>query len=274
MRIQKSEGLTQKDHSQLSLFIENMIAENQHEYKLEDLVLGESERYTYLVGTEEEKILALSVISQFEADEVEATLVTPNDEASIQQLLTATLEEMNSRKVKKQLLIVEANDKLQEKLIQENGFTHDFTELGMMLAVEKLMTCSAKALDASFAITQAKPEEILTVLQMWNPAATSTDVRLSEKEISENYLLKKENELIATMRITENSHRLAIYGFIVKEEYRGKGIGRSFLENLLVKVQAAAKPIYLEVESENIQAKNLYSSLGFEQMAEFKYYKK
>jgi len=61
-------------------------------------------------------------------------------------------------------------------------------------------------------------------------------------------------------------HRGGIWGVYVSEECRGKGIGRALLGELigLVQLLPGMEQVALAVSSQNVGAKGLYESLGFE----------
>jgi ribosomal protein S18 acetylase RimI-like enzyme len=61
-------------------------------------------------------------------------------------------------------------------------------------------------------------------------------------------------------------HRGGIWGVYVSEECRGKGVGRALLGELieLVQLLPGMEQVALAVSRENVGAKTLYESLGFE----------
>ena len=61
-------------------------------------------------------------------------------------------------------------------------------------------------------------------------------------------------------------HRGGIWGVYVSEECRGKGVGRALLGELigLVQLLPGIEQVALAVSSQNVGAKGLYESLGFE----------
>lgn len=61
-------------------------------------------------------------------------------------------------------------------------------------------------------------------------------------------------------------HRGGIWGVYVSQEFRGKGVGRALLTNLigLVQLLPGMEQVALAVSSQNAGAKALYESLGFE----------
>lgn len=61
-------------------------------------------------------------------------------------------------------------------------------------------------------------------------------------------------------------HRGGIWGVYVSQECRGKGVGRALLGELigLVQLLPGMEQVALAVSSQNVGAKGLYESLGFE----------
>jgi ribosomal protein S18 acetylase RimI-like enzyme len=61
-------------------------------------------------------------------------------------------------------------------------------------------------------------------------------------------------------------HRGGIWGVYVSENHRGKGVGRALLAGLIGVVQLlpGIEQVALAVSSQNVGAKGLYESLGFE----------
>ena len=61
-------------------------------------------------------------------------------------------------------------------------------------------------------------------------------------------------------------HRGGIWGVYVSEECRGKGVGQALLRELigLVQLLPGMEHVALAVSSQNVGAKGLYESLGFE----------
>ena len=50
----------------------------------------------------------------------------------------------------------------------------------------------------------------------------------------------------------------------INPEYRGQGLGKEFFNFIKKEIEPHCTRIRLEVEEDNIKAKKLYSSLGFE----------
>ena len=55
-----------------------------------------------------------------------------------------------------------------------------------------------------------------------------------------------------------------IYGFVIHSRYRGEGIGRAVLEQVIAREHAAGHSIWLDVAIENPAAMKLYETAGFQ----------
>jgi ribosomal protein S18 acetylase RimI-like enzyme len=61
-----------------------------------------------------------------------------------------------------------------------------------------------------------------------------------------------------------------ISNFIVKKEFRGKGLGKNILMAMISEIRSMnIKMISLDVEENNIIAYNLYTRLGFKPLSRF-----
>jgi len=61
-------------------------------------------------------------------------------------------------------------------------------------------------------------------------------------------------------------HKGHIWGVYVKGDYRGKGVGKALMAELLLRVrsQTGLEQVNLGVSTDQLAAKKLYESLGFE----------
>ena len=68
---------------------------------------------------------------------------------------------------------------------------------------------------------------------------------------------------------------VGLFDIIVKEEYRGKGIGKEIVETILTESKKkGVNKAYLAVVDNNIVAKNLYQKIGFNEIYKYWYRKK
>lgn len=81
------------------------------------------------------------------------------------------------------------------------------------------------------------------------------------------YALVEDGEILACCEIIKewNGEKAYLYGFAVKKEKNGKGIGKKFLEKILDDLKKEnLKSIELTVSPENANAIKLYEKFGFE----------
>jgi len=80
-------------------------------------------------------------------------------------------------------------------------------------------------------------------------------------------------EPMGILRVEEEPAELGVYGFFVRPQYRGRGHGRQILEETIAAIRDdSQKPLMLEVETQNLNALNLYLSLGFVIERTYEYY--
>jgi ribosomal protein S18 acetylase RimI-like enzyme len=88
------------------------------------------------------------------------------------------------------------------------------------------------------------------------------------------YVATLDGDPVGTLNIQTIDGDNYIYGFVVKPAYRRRGYGREILARMLRELAAERpQPVYLEVETENTPAVNLYRSLGFEELVTYDYYR-
>lgn len=80
-------------------------------------------------------------------------------------------------------------------------------------------------------------------------------------------------EPVGSLRVEDMPQESGIYGFVVRSEYRRRGHGRQIMEETILTLrEQGKKPIMLEVDTTNLNALNLYLSLGFEIERTYGYY--
>lgn len=89
----------------------------------------------------------------------------------------------------------------------------------------------------------------------------------------EMLVAERAGQVIATLRITDETDARGIYGFVVDPKLRGQGIGRDLLRRACASaLDDGATTVHLEVETDNDHALGLYSSVGFELQTTEDYY--
>lgn len=82
-----------------------------------------------------------------------------------------------------------------------------------------------------------------------------------------------ENKLIGVCNVTYSFNYASIFGFGVEREYRGKGYGRKFLQEIMALLKDKGVTILnLAVSSDNKTAYSLYKRMGFMIQTQYDYY--
>lgn len=77
---------------------------------------------------------------------------------------------------------------------------------------------------------------------------------------------------VGLIRVASDGESVDLCTFGVLPEFRGRGLGRQILEQVIQNLLPEGKTIYIEVETENKTALSLYLSSGFQSVATFRYY--
>ncbi|WMT42864.1 GNAT family N-acetyltransferase [Paenibacillus sp. D2_2] len=88
--------------------------------------------------------------------------------------------------------------------------------------------------------------------------------RLSPKDMAENELIIADGQIVGKIRVSRLEERSWVYGFVIHSRYRGEGIGRAVLEQVIAREYAAGHSIWLDVAIENPAAMKLYETAGFQ----------
>ena len=114
-----------------------------------------------------------------------------------------------------------------------------------------------QASDVDFLLAQ----QIRTAVFVQEQGVDASDEYDAFEEISQHYLVAVDSKEVATARWRFTSNGIKLERFAVLPTYRGKGIGKYLVEQVIEEVQKYAKPIYLHAQ---IQVVDFYQKLGFE----------
>ena len=114
-----------------------------------------------------------------------------------------------------------------------------------------------QASDVDFLLAQ----QIRTAVFVQEQGVDASDEYDAFEEISQHYLVAVDSKEVATARWRFTSNGIKLERFAVLPTYRGKGIGKFLVEQVIEEVQKYAKPIYLHAQ---IQVVDFYQKLGFE----------
>ncbi len=113
-------------------------------------------------------------------------------------------------------------------------------------------------------------EEDLPVVYEINVNSFTTDAwsmdslrREFKLPYSRKYVLETEGSMVGYAILWLIKEEAFIMTFAIHPGYRGRGVGRWFLSELLEKLRGEARVVQLDVRKSNLQAIKLYRSLGF-----------
>ena len=87
---------------------------------------------------------------------------------------------------------------------------------------------------------------------------------------SKYYVAKQNNEIVGFVSFNDVIDEVEINNIVTKEDKRNQGIASNLLSYIIRK--GKAKKINLEVNANNITARNLYRKFGFREVGERKNY--
>lgn len=226
-------------------------------------------KVNHLLYWEENKLVGYGALCNFEPTELEITLVTEPDRAIIQSIIEACLTFAKERKIKRILLIIDRNNRFTKSyVIETNHFEYCFSEYGMFLSAQKF-----KFIPPELYIEPAGMNDGSIIASLENSQIVEEQNPIDPEDLKNTLVYKQNKEIIASIRIDCDQDRYGIYGFVIRADYRGQGIGRKILSQVIEQLlEKQAKEIYLEVESTNAAALHLYQAIGFEEKSLFDYY--
>lgn len=191
------------------------------------------------------------------------------------QLFAAAREECRARGVEQMILICEQRSPSGQAFARAVGTHHDFSEHKMAL----LHFIERASSDPQFQMRPATGEDKKALISI--VATDMNDEQDARQFIESLFALSKQPQYLATLageplgtlRLDYHDGGAAIYGFVVRPEYRGRGYGRQMLEHIIRQLHnERVETITLEVATENAQAIGLYSSCGFQIVTTYDYF--
>jgi ribosomal protein S18 acetylase RimI-like enzyme len=246
-----------------------MSLENGMVYKLDVYTLTSkpNDGAAHILYYESGSLAAYASANGFGHEETEVTFMGKT-ETALSAMLGAHKE---SGKVKELLAIANRDDSKQIKWLGASGFEYSNTEYRMVFNKNNF----SRGRKRSLSIKDASIDDSGTILDL-DAAAFGADnaCEVSQQDLLATKISFLDGEAVGKMRIDEHSGVFGIYGFVMKQNCRGKGLGREFLGEVLENLSASSfSKIYLEVAPENSRALKLYESLAFHTEAVFDYYR-
>ncbi len=192
------------------------------------------------------------------------------------QLFSAAREECRSRGVRQLLFICETTSSAGRSWVHSIGAGREFAEHLMVLGQFR----PRFQYDPHLLVRKALPDDLdmlaFTLAGDFDDSkekAREHLMRTWERPNQHFYLATYKTEPVGSLRIEEIPDRRAIYGFFIREEYRGRGYGRQLIEIVISELlQEKRQSVALDVDTNNLTALNLYLSCGFEIERTYEYY--
>jgi ribosomal protein S18 acetylase RimI-like enzyme len=193
-------------------------------------------------------------------------------------LLAAAAAECRRRGVGKLLLICERSSRSGQAFVATTTAQYRFGELRMHLDLAAFQ--GSAPTDARFSVREAGRGDSEPLTRILSAAFDDPEdaVRARvERDLRDRHgwfnLARLDGEPIGTLRVVDAGPAANIYAFGLLPAYRGRGLGRRFLEATLDNLRAGGYvSAGLEVELENANAVALYRSCGFVDTTTYEYY--
>lgn len=239
-------------------------------YKLDlSLFKVATEKVNHILCWEGQELLGYGALCNFDLTELEITIVTKPDLTIIQSVIETCFSFAKERKIERILLIIDRNDRFTKSyVIETNSYDYCFSEYGMFLSAKKF-----KSIQPELYLEPAGMNDGSVIASLENSEIVEEQNPIDPEDLKNTLVYKQNKEIIASIRIDCDQDRYGIYGFVIRADYRGQGIGRKILSQVIEQLlEKQAKEIYLEVESTNTAAFHLYQAIGFEEKSLFDYY--
>lgn len=242
-------------------------------YKLDlNIFNNRNEQIKYLLYKEEERLTGYAVMSSFDPAELEVAIIMEPKKEIFKAIDEALKSYVMDREITAMLVILGKQDQYLQDCLDQSGYIYAFSEYRMTLDFQQFASFSLSK--ANLSLEPALPTETKMIAQLEESQDQSEEEQsMCLNDLEKTIVAKVNDEIVASMRIEEEQNCYAIYGFVVKEQLRGQGIGRQFLLQVIQEIlKKEPKEIYLEVSTENEPACYLYGSVGFQTKAHFDYY--
>ncbi|EOL44287.1 GNAT family N-acetyltransferase [Enterococcus caccae] len=240
------------------------------EYKLDLGFFKEShEKVSHLLCWDTDKLVGYVAMSSFNLEELEVTIITKHDRAILDQINRILIEYTKEQNIQTTLWIIDRKDNFSISYVKEmNRYKYRFSEYAMTLAIDKFMP-----MPSEISLQPAREKDTKAIASLENGEFTEKQEVLNKEDLKKTLVLKEKENVIASIRIEKEGNSYGIYGFVVRADFRGQGLGRKILSQIIQQLlEKQAKKIYLEVESTNNIAHHLYQSIGFVEQTLFDYY--
>lgn len=219
---------------------------------------------------EDGEVAGYMTADHFGGAEVESAALVAGA-AAWEAMLPALLAHARERGADRLLLIADPGDADVVARLQSRGLSPAFTEYRMALDPALFAPVALPGL-ALRPATGADREAVIAL----DRAAFGGALPAYEgagADLANTQIILLEGAAVGKLRVDTAGGTHGIYGVVVVEGLRGRGIGGAALSAALIELLAeGGGDIYLEVDSENPAACHLYQKLGFRVASSFDYY--
>ncbi|MEG1427189.1 MAG: GNAT family N-acetyltransferase [Oscillospiraceae bacterium] len=233
-------------------------------YKIDPQIYGEQDgKYDFFLAYQKNDLVGCIVLASFDADVPEATpLLT--DESVFTQLLNHVINVLKERGGKNFLMILNQGDLLLRELALKNEFREKFVEHRMFLSPSKFLYSPENPV-----MLRAVAKQDIAALAALNEG----EEPILEADLESFSVAIIDGEVVGRIRVEKAENLYGIYGFTVRKDLRGKGIGRKIICQSIAQLPGKAYGnVYLEVAGDNAAALHLYDTVGFEIQSTFCYF--
>jgi ribosomal protein S18 acetylase RimI-like enzyme len=225
------------------------------------------------------KLVGLLALSNYGTEDRELTGMVHPDyrrRGIFTTLLLAAKEEARERGISRLILICERFSRSGQAFLATTGAQYDFSEHKMVVLNFK----EKGAFQQQFQLQKATLADVDAMARIVSASFGGSEEGAREhilagmkKGYAQYYIGKLGEEVIGSLDFHLGDKEYTIYGFGILPEYRGQGLGRQMLEQLIKSIPAEnQKRIALEVNTSNTRAINLYRSCGFQEITTYGYY--
>ncbi|MTD38967.1 GNAT family N-acetyltransferase [Erwinia sp. CPCC 100877] len=182
-------------------------------------------RVQHLICRRQGQLVGYAALNTFDPQVLEVTVVAKPETIILEKMQQSWLQFARNRQLKNVLLIVDKKDAfLINYLAATKQYVYNFTEYGMLFSGQRLPEVSELNLEKAVKL------DAPSILRL-EEDETSNEIELADLE--KTFVLRENNEVIASIRIENDRQNYTLYGFVVRADYRGQGLGRQLLTSVL-----------------------------------------
>lgn len=223
---------------------------------------GEKSYAKHLLYWEDDQLVGYAWATSFDPTELELTLILSESTEDLTAVLAEIQRYAKEQSVTNTVLIADQANKFLADGFEKQAIEKQFSEYFMLLDLDKNASNEQKAVP----LVSPRETDLPALEQLLGGSPLAEDLKNTR-------IYKEADQVLACIRLDEDHGNWGIFGFVVQEDQRGKGLGKQVLNGAIQLIlESNPKSIYLEVETENKPAYHLYLSTGFDVRNQYDYY--